>query len=131
MRAACGRGVYQGQEMSLAMGSRLESGGGSGGGGGGGAEARILGRPRTKMNAASGTWTVLVSQLLCQGPHGRPVPLHECDVAFMSYENLRKELGYADRRALAYSCSLLHTCLPAVLWCLWCLVALLFLSTSA
>ncbi len=95
-----GRGVYQGQDMSLAMGSRLESAGG----GGGGAEGRVSGRPRTKINPASGTWTVMVSQLLCQGPDGRPVPLHECDIAFMSYENLRKELGYADRCALAYSC---------------------------
>ena len=64
-----------------------------------GLDARVSGRPRTKMNPGSNTWTHMVTQLFCQGPDGQPLPLHTCDVAFMSYENLRKELGYAGKCA--------------------------------
>ncbi|KAK9915395.1 hypothetical protein WJX75_008587 [Coccomyxa subellipsoidea] len=85
-------GVYQGQEASLSM-RRQESHSS-------GLDARVSGRPRTKMNPGSNTWTHMVTQLFCQGPDGQPLPLHTCDVAFMSYENLRKELGYAGKSLL-------------------------------
>lgn len=70
------------------------------------ADTRISGRPRTKMNPASNTWTLMVTELFCAGPEGQPLPLHQCDVAFMSYENLRKELGYADKCAPLHPFSL-------------------------
>ncbi len=46
----------------------------------------------------------MVTELHCQGAAGQPVPLHKCDIAFMSYENLRKELGYAEKCAAASPC---------------------------
>lgn len=56
------------------------------------------------MDPSSNKWTVMVTELHCQGAAGQPVPLHKCDIAFMSYENLRKELGYAEKCAAASPC---------------------------
>ncbi len=63
-------------------------------------------RLRTKMDPSGNKWTVMVTKLFCKGATGERVPLHECDIAFMSYENLRKELGYAEKCAAASACFL-------------------------
>ena len=55
-------------------------------------------RPRTTTDA-SNPLAAPITPLHCSQPDGSTVLLHHCDIVFMTYESLRKELSFQSRRA--------------------------------
>ena len=87
------RGVYHGQDMSV-----MELG-----------EPEVLEgtrrskRPRTTA-AANSPLITAIKGLQCFQANGNTIPLHHCDVVFMTYESLRRELGYQQKCAPVTFC---------------------------
>ena len=80
------RGVYHGQDMSamdLDEPEILEG-------------TRRSKRPRTTA-AAGNPLVTAIKGLQCFQPSGSIIPLHHCDIVFMTYESLRRELGYQQK----------------------------------
>ena len=53
-------------------------------------------RPRTTTDA-SNPLASPITPLHCSQPGGSTAPLHHCDIVFMTYEALRKELSFQSR----------------------------------
>ena len=80
------RGVYHGQDvaaMELDEPGILEG-------------TRRSKRPRT-TGAATNPLVSSIKGLQCFQPSGSTIPLHHCDIVFMTYESLRRELGYQQK----------------------------------
>ena len=80
------RGVYHGQDMSamdLDEPEILEG-------------TRRSKRPRTTA-AAGNPLISAIKGLQCFQPSGSTISLHHCDIVFMTYESLRRELGYQQK----------------------------------
>ena len=58
-------------------------------------------RPRAAADVNNPLAGPAVRPLQCFTPDGKTALLHRCDVVFMTYESLRKELGYQHKCALA------------------------------
>ena len=84
------RGVYHGQDAN--PGVQYDNGDVMAQGG------RRSKRPRTTTDA-SNPLVNPITPLQCSQPGGRTAPLHHCDIVFMTYEALRKELSFQTRRA--------------------------------
>ena len=82
------RGVYHGQDTSAGVqydtGDVMTQGG------------RRSKRPRTTTDA-SNPLASPITPLHCWQPDGSTAPLHHCDIVFMTYEALRKELSFQSR----------------------------------
>ncbi len=53
-------------------------------------------RPRTTA-AAGNPLISAIKGLQCFQPSGSTISLHHCDIVFMTYESLRRELGYQQK----------------------------------
>ena len=100
------RGVYHGQDTSA--GIQYENGDFMTAGG------RRSKRPRTTTDA-SNPLAAPVTPLHCSQPDGSTALLHHCDIVFMTYESLRKELSFQNRRAPGSrsAASVLHLLQPS------------------
>lgn len=71
--------------------------------GGGGTALPDPERPQTRRTrsqrdlAATNGFITLVKPIWCLSPEGHPVEMQQQDIALMTYEQLRKELGASDK----------------------------------
>ena len=84
------RGVYHGQDANTSVEQDDSDAMARGG--------RRSRRPRAVVDT-SDPLASPITPLHCSAPGGRSVLLHHCDIVFMTYESLRKELAFQNRRA--------------------------------
>lgn len=56
-------------------------------------------RPRAHVSEDNNPLVASITPLQCLMANGGTRPLHHCDIVFMTYESLRKELGYQQKCA--------------------------------
>ena len=100
----CGhRCVYDGKADYLAVAQQQQQGKGKKKTGAGGAALPDPERAQTRRTrsqrdpAAENGFVNLVRPIWCLDPEGNPVQMQQQDIALMTYEQLRKELGASDK----------------------------------
>ncbi len=91
------RGVYHGQDTSSIQPDQFDVVDGG----------RRSKRPRMAADVNHPLASAIMP-LQCFRPDGKTIPMHHCDIVFMTYESLRKELGYQQKCAQLPSQGLLR-----------------------